>query len=262
MELVGWSLIIPALAAFVASGLTFFSGFGLGTMLLPVFAIFFPLDLSVAMTAIVHLLNNLFKLALVGRQADRKAVARFGLPAVLAAIAGAKFLVMASALPPVLIYPLMGRLYTVTPVGLMIAILMFAFVLLEVIPALKRIQFGPEYLAVGGFLSGFFGGLSGHQGALRSAFLVRCGLSKEAFVATGVVVACLVDFTRLGVYFTEFNRPALMEQWLPITVATLAAFTGAFTGSKALKKVTLGAIQVLVSVLLALLSVGIGAGWI
>ena len=35
------------------------------------------------------------------------------------------------------------------------------------------------------FGSGFFGGLSGMQGALRSAFLARAGLSKEAFVASG-----------------------------------------------------------------------------
>ncbi len=33
-------------AAFFASVLTFFSGFGLGTILLPVFAIFFPVDIG------------------------------------------------------------------------------------------------------------------------------------------------------------------------------------------------------------------------
>jgi hypothetical protein len=38
------------------------------------------------------------------------------------------------------------------------------------------------------------------QRALRSAFLIRAGLSKEAFIATGVVVAAIIDVTRLGVY--------------------------------------------------------------
>jgi hypothetical protein len=39
----------------LASALTLFSGFGLGTLLMPVVALFFPLDLAIAMTAMVHL---------------------------------------------------------------------------------------------------------------------------------------------------------------------------------------------------------------
>ncbi|OFZ11088.1 MAG: hypothetical protein A2Z20_04150 [Bdellovibrionales bacterium RBG_16_40_8] len=60
--------VVIALVAFAASLLTFFSGFGLGTILLPVFAIWFPIDVSVALTAVVHFLNNIFKLMLVGKQ--------------------------------------------------------------------------------------------------------------------------------------------------------------------------------------------------
>lgn len=55
-------LIILCLAALIASLLTFFSGFGLGTILTPVFAIFFPLEIVVALTGVVHFLNNIFKL--------------------------------------------------------------------------------------------------------------------------------------------------------------------------------------------------------
>ena len=43
--------LVVGLAAFGASALTLFSGFGLGTLLLPAFALFFPADLAVAMTA-------------------------------------------------------------------------------------------------------------------------------------------------------------------------------------------------------------------
>lgn len=59
-----------AATAFVASGLTLFSGFGLGTVLLPAFALFLPVPAAIAATAVVHLLNNLFKGGLVGRNAD------------------------------------------------------------------------------------------------------------------------------------------------------------------------------------------------
>ena len=56
---------VVALTALTASFLTFFSGFGLGTILMPVFALFFDLKTAIALTAIVHLLNNVFKLSLV-----------------------------------------------------------------------------------------------------------------------------------------------------------------------------------------------------
>lgn len=62
---------IICLVAFLTSGLTLFSGFGLGTLLLPVMALFFPIDAAIALTAVVHCLNNLFKFALLGRYPTR-----------------------------------------------------------------------------------------------------------------------------------------------------------------------------------------------
>ncbi len=76
--------VIVCLVALGASGLTLFSGFGLGTLLLPAFLLFFPADLAVAMTALVHFLNNTFKLILLGRHADRSVAIRFGIPAIVA----------------------------------------------------------------------------------------------------------------------------------------------------------------------------------
>ncbi len=70
-------LFIPLVAA-LASLLTFFSGFGLGTLLTPIFAIFFPVELAIGLTAIVHFLNGLFKLSLVGRYADKAILFKFG----------------------------------------------------------------------------------------------------------------------------------------------------------------------------------------
>ncbi len=115
---------------------------------------------------------------------------------------------------------------------------------------------------MGGALSGFFGGLSGHQGGLRSAFLIKAGLSKEAFIGTAVVVACFIDFTRLAVYATRFGQSGLKEN-LPLVVsATLAAIVGAYLGNKLLKKITLRFIHRLVAVMLILISLALGAGFI
>ena len=82
-------IILICLAAFFASILTFFSGFGLGTILMPVFALFFPLEMAIALTGVVHLLNNFFKIYLVGKEANWGIVLKFGGTAVISALIGA-----------------------------------------------------------------------------------------------------------------------------------------------------------------------------
>lgn len=253
-------IIIIPLAAFFAAILTFFSGFGLGTILTPVFMIFFPADLAIALTGVVHFFNNVFKLALVGKGADREVLLRFGIPAVVAAIAGSWLLLRISGLAPLFDYQLGGRMFEVFPVKFIIALLLIFFALIDLVPFFQKLQFGKEKLPIGGALSGFFGGLSGNQGALRSAFLIRVGLSKEVFVATTVVIACFVDFTRLAVYSTRFVKAGLGENLSLVLIATLAGMAGAFLGNMLLKKVTLKFIQILVTIMLILVSVALGAG--
>jgi uncharacterized membrane protein YfcA len=253
--------LVICLAAFLASGLTLFSGFGLGTLLLPVMALFFPIDAAIALTAIVHLLNNLFKLALLGRHADGGTVLRFGLPAILAALLGARLLLWLSHLPPLLTYQLLGHPLQVLPVKLVVACLMVCFALFELLPRLAQISVARQYLPLGGLLSGFFGGLSGHQGALRSIFLLKTGLGKESFIATGVVISLMVDIPRIAMYSLSF--PLLQGGGLPLlATAVLAAFSGAFVGNRLLKKVTLRGIQLLVALMLLGISVALGMGMI
>lgn len=204
-------ILILSVAAFLVSILTFFSGFGLGTILTPVFMIFFPVDLAIALTGIVHFFNNVFKLVLVGGKADRQVLIQFGIPAVIAAFAGAYLLLRITDTHPLFSYNLVGRNFEVYPVKLIISILLITFAIIDMLPYFGRLQFGKDKLALGGVLSGFFGGLSGNQGALRSAFLINAGLSKEAFVATAVVVSTFVDFTRLSVYATRFTKAGLQE---------------------------------------------------
>ena len=252
--------VILCSAAFIASGLTLFSGFGLGTLLLPVFALFFPLPLAIALTAVVHLLNNLFKLVLLGRHAKMKIVWRFGFPALLSAALGAKLLVVLTNLPPILTYQLWGIERAIVPVKAVVAVLMIAFGLLELFPLFQRLTFEPRLLPIGGVLSGFFGGLSGHQGAFRSAFLIKCGLSKEQLIATGVVIACLVDVSRMVVYASQFAALGVQERGLLLVAATLSAFVGAWGGARLLKRVTMRGIQLLVALLLLGIALGLGSG--
>ncbi len=230
--------------AFSASLLTFFSGFGLGTILLPIMAIFFPVDVAVAMTGAVHFLNNLFKITLVGRFTAWHVAWRFGLPAMITAFLGARLL------------------FVLPHIKQVIAAVMIIFAMAELLPRFKKFQFNVKWLPLGGVVSGFFGGLSGHQGAFRSAFLIRAGLSKEAFIATGVVIACAIDVTRLSVYAAHFDRDTLQPNGVVLGAAAASAFVGAYLGNRLLKKVTLETLQIGVAIMIILLAIALGVGTI
>jgi len=258
-------LVVCAVALGVAA-LTLFSGFGLGTVLMPAFALFFPVPVAVAAAAVVHLANNIFKIGLVGRYADKDVLARFAIPGALAAMVGAALLNRFADLTPLAVYALGANQREITVVKLVIGVVIVFFACFDLIPRFQNLAFDRRYLPLGGILSGFFGGLSGNQGALRSAFLIKAGLSKEAFIGTGTVAAVVVDVARLLVYGASFYAAqfAKLDSSIAglVLAATLAAFVGSYLGARLVKKVTLRALQIIVGVMLVLIGVGMASGLI
>lgn len=251
--------ITVAVAAAIASLLTFYSGFGLGTILLPAFAFFFPLDLSVALTALVHFSNNVFKFFLMRKEIKWSVALGFGLPAVLMAFLGAHLLAQLGDWgSEVQSYSVLGMEREVSYLGLLMGGLLIFFAFFELLVPKK--EEGKSSLVLGGALSGFFGGLSGHQGALRSLFLLRQGLSKESFIATGIAIACAVDVGRILVYSVEMETRIRQADSTIVLVAVLAAFAGAVLGKKFLKKATIKGIQIAVTTLLVLIGLAMMAG--
>lgn len=256
-------VLLIGLVALLAAGLTFFSGFGIGTILMPVFALFVPVPMAITATAVVHAANNLFKFGLMAKQADWRVVARFGVPAAFAALGGAVLLTLFDRLPVLASYRLGPATFYVTPVKAVIGALIMVFALLEFWPRFHAVTFSPRWLPLGGALSGFFGGLSGNQGALRSAFLLKAGLSKEAFVATGIVSAVIVDASRLVGYgigfmteqFTQSGEPAAL-----VLVGTVCACVGSYAGMRLLQKVTFAAVRIVVAAGMLVIGLGLATG--
>jgi len=256
-------LALIGVVALLISGLTLFSGFGLGTVLIPVFALFFPVPLAIAATAVVHFANNIFKFGLMAKQADWRVVLQFSVTAAIAAMAGAGLLNLFDKMPVVASYTLGGSTFEITMIKAVIGTLITMFALLELWPRFQALAFPPRWLPLGGVLSGFFGGLSGNQGALRSAFLLKIGLTKEAFVATGVVSAVIVDAARLVIYGTGFmgGHLAQSQQLLAsVVVGTVCAFIGSFVGTRVLQKITSRTVQIVVAVAMFLIDAGLVAG--
>lgn len=252
--------VIP-LAAILVSAISLFSGFGLGTLLMPAFALFFPAHIAVALTAVVHSLNNFFRFFRLRKRSDRGAVIRFGIPAVPSALAGALLLDYLSQVEPFYSYSIGGRVFNITILNTTIGFLIAVFAFLEVSRRFRNVAFDRKYLPLGGVLSGFFGGLSGHQGAFRSMFLLRSGLSKDAFIATGVTAAMMVDIPRLSVYASQIAG-IRSEHYLVLGTAVLSALLGSLLAEKAIPKVTMSTVRNIITGMLVLVSFGLMAGLI
>ncbi len=249
------SIIILALFAFGVSLLTLFSGFGLGTLLLPAFAFVMPVELAVAATAVVHGANNVFKASLLATSANREVAIRFGVPAILAAFVGAWLLTLLSSQSVLATWHPLGLTAEVTPIKLVLGSLILGFAALELVPGLRKLRAPPKMLPLGGALSGFFGGLSGHQGALRAAFLSPLEMEPKEFAATQAILGLLVDTARLLVYFVGFWFLAEQAElpsvpWATVGIVTISAIAGAYLGIRTLTKVTISGLNLITGILL------------
>ena len=255
-----FEIFIVSIVTFAAAILTFFSGFGLGTILTPVMMIFFPTEVAIALTGVVHFSNNIFKFFLVGKNIDKKVLILFGLPSVIASFIGAYLLILIDSDIVIFSYNFFDKKIDVILIKFLISILLIIFAIIDLIPQVNNLHFDKKYLPLGGFLSGFFGGLSGNQGALRSAFLVKHGLEKSVFVATTVAISSLVDITRLSVYSTNFMNLNYSDFYQLGVFSVVSAVAGSLIGNKLLKKVTIEQIKKLVALLLILLGISLLIG--
>lgn len=235
-DILPWALLV--VAAFVGGGAATISGFGLATVLTPIFALRLPIREAVLVVALVHLGNGLFRLALFRRHVDRTIVRRFGIWCVLGALAGAS---LYGALKSALLQGLLGG-----------ALLLLAA--REFLPEERRPTFPRRLDPIGGFLAGLVGGAIGNQGAIRSAYLLNYRLPKEAFVGTGTALACTIDLVRVPVYLWV-ERGSLAELLPWVAPALAAAIAGTWMGKRLLKRISKETFRRVVGTLIAVLGV-------
>ena len=126
-----YSVLAIVAAALGGAFLSFFCGFGLGTILLPAFMIFFPAPAAIAATAVVHMANNLFKLFLVGKHAHWPTVRRFGITSVAGAIAGASALHWLSNQHNEIAFSIGGSVLHTDIIRVVIGLIIMLFAILE-----------------------------------------------------------------------------------------------------------------------------------
>ena len=213
-------LVLVALGAFIAAALTVPAGFGLSTVLTPLVLFLIPPHEAIAVVAIVHGAHNAGKLALLWENVDLEAFKRYGVWLILGSVVGA---LLQSRVPQRPLLVILG-------------------IALIVLPALTLSEKWTGYMMpesndrVGGFGSGFMGGLSGHQGALRAMFLSRRIPNKMSYAATASILALCVDLSRIPVYLFYRSEEVFSHYGLTV-VLVISALLGARLGKVWLKNI-------------------------
>jgi uncharacterized membrane protein YfcA len=227
--------LIVLIATFLISAVTLLTGFGVGTVLTPTFTLFYDVKTAVFLVSIVHLGNNLLKLGLFVKHVDKEILWRFGAVSILGAVAG-------SLLQGVLAGPV---------VRIALALFLIVSGAGEFIPKHLSFQIPRRVDMLGGFFSGFMGGMIGNQGAIRSAYLLNYNLSKETFIATATVIAIIIDLSRIPVYLLEHSGEFELIGPQLVTL-TVIAFAGTLLGKRLLKSISLEKFRATVSAFILL----------
>jgi uncharacterized membrane protein YfcA len=231
-------ILIPSLAAFLSASLTLMTGFGLGTILTPVFLIFYDVKIAILIVAVVHLSNNLLKISLFSRHISIDILKRFGVLTLVGAFIGAFF---------------QGKMDS-SSVKILLGIALIFLGLKETTGFGEKLRLPQKIDFIGGFLSGLLGGFVGNQGAIRSAYLLNYNIPKETFVATAAIIASIVDFTRIPIYLFN-NKDVLFDNGLLLLITTASAFAGTFAGKRFLKKISLKTFKIYVAATIIIIGI-------
>lgn len=230
-------LALFAALSFLAGSVAALSGFGIGSLLTPYLATRYGMGLAVAVVSVPHLAATALRAWRMRAHVDRRVFIEFGLASGLGGLAGAA---------------LQGRLGDPALEKVLGALLVFAG--LGGLTGLsgKLAVRGPAGLLLG-VLSGLFGGLVGNQGGIRSAALLGAGAPKHALIATGTLVALVVDGARMPFYAARSGGEMLALAPL-LLAGTAGAVAGTLAGGRLLDRLPERAFQRALSA--ALLALG------
>jgi uncharacterized protein len=210
--------VLVGAAAFAAGAVATVTGFGIGSILTPLFAMRTGTQLAVAAVSIPHFFATLLRFWRLREHVDRRVLLRFGITSAAGGLLGA--LLHNSAANRML--------------GIAFGVVLVFVGVSELSGLAKRMRFTGPVAWTAGAVSGFLGGLVGNQGGIRSAALLGFDIDKRAFVATATAVGVIVDIARMPAYFVTQWRE-LIDLWPLIAIATVAAILGTFLGERLLR---------------------------
>jgi uncharacterized membrane protein YfcA len=224
--------VVAAAAGAVAS----VTGFGIGSLLTPVFAVTLDTRIAVAAVAIPHVIGTALRFARLRVAPDRRVLWSFGLTSAAGGLAGALFHGSAGG-------PWLSALFG--------GLLLFTC-LSELAGWAARMRFTGWAAWLAGALSGLLGGLVGNQGGIRSAALLGFDLSRETFVATATAIALFVDAARLPLYLWT-SGDALADRTAWIAIGTAGVVAGTLIGERLLASIPERRFRLVVAIVVGIL---------
>lgn len=233
-----WFSLLLAVVGFIAGAIAAVSGFGIGSLLTPVFAVWVGIKLAVAAVSVPHLTATALRLWIMRKHVDRKLLWTFGLMSAAGGLAGA--LLHSYADTPALRIVFGGLLILTGVMGL------------TGLSDLLRFKGWKGWVA--GAVSGALGGMVGNQGGIRSAAMLGFDVPRHAFVATATAVGLIVDAARMPVYFVTQGKE-VAELWSFLLAATIGAIVGTLVGERLLRRIPEPIYRRLVSALVLTLGI-------
>ncbi|MBX9690403.1 MAG: sulfite exporter TauE/SafE family protein [Candidatus Obscuribacterales bacterium] len=211
--------IAVLLVSIIAGAVASVSGFGIGSLLTPLFATQMDTKIAVAAVSIPHLLGTALRAWVLRKNIDRKVLFSFGISSAIGGLSGA-------ILHNLILAPALSTVFG--------CILIFAG-FLGASGIGRRLEFKGWLSWTAGALSGLLGGLVGNQGGIRSAAMLAFPLPKESFVATATAIGIVVDLARIPVYLA-LEHKELGSQSAVLSIASLGVLCGTVLGMSFLQK--------------------------
>src|SRR6185503_17186883 len=165
--------LLILIAGVAAGGVASVAGFGIGSLLTPVFVTQVATQVAVAAVSIPHVVGTAARFWLLRGQVDRRLLVQFGLTSAAGGLTGALLQTRTGSAGLTILFG---------------ALLLFVSAS-ELTGLSKRMRFRGAAAWIAGALSGLLGGLVGNQGGIRSAAMLGIDVPRQAFVGTATAVA-------------------------------------------------------------------------
>jgi uncharacterized protein len=211
--------IILVIVAIIAGSIASLAGFGIGSLLTPLLAFKTGISIAVAGVSIAHLFGTALRFFLIRKFINRRIFISFGLTSAAGGLVGA---LLHNKFQNVVLTIIFGCLLVIAGV-------------LGLTGLSDKFRFRSPLIWFAGGISGFFGGLVGNQGGIRSAALLGFDLEKNQFVATATGIALMVDAARMPVYLAV-QWAQIGQIWQYIALMVIGVLIGTVGGKKIMEK--------------------------
>ena len=213
-------LIYLTTLTLIASAVGTMTGFGTSTIMVPLLSLFLPLPLVLLFVGVLHWFGDIWKMLFFKKGFNWKLIILFGIPGIITSFLAASLPI---TLPELLLQRSLGSFLV-----FYVAFLFFA-------PNWK-IKASNSGALLGGTLSGFFAGIFGVGGAIRSTFLTAFDLPKSVFLFTSGVIGLLIDSSRLSQYLLS-NIKLNSSLTKTIILCIPVSFLGAYIAKQLVDKI-------------------------